>query len=65
MYLGMLLIPLVFLFLEFSLIAFVIWTVFLIVCDWMASYEERDLIKILGERYIAYRKKVPKWLPKL
>jgi protein-S-isoprenylcysteine O-methyltransferase Ste14 len=65
MYLGMLLIPLGFLFLEFSLIAFVIWTVFLIVCDWMASYEERDLIKILGERYIAYRKKVPKWLPKL
>jgi len=64
-YLGMLLTLLGFLFLEFSLIASTIWVVFFIVCDWMASYEEKDLVRILGKKYIDYQKRVPKWFPRL
>jgi protein-S-isoprenylcysteine O-methyltransferase Ste14 len=33
--------------------------------DKMATYEEKDLIRILGKEYIAYQKRVPKWCPKL
>jgi len=29
----------------------------------MATYEEKDLIRILGEEYTAYQKRVPKWFP--
>jgi protein-S-isoprenylcysteine O-methyltransferase Ste14 len=29
--------------------------------DRMATYEERDLIRILGEQYLNYQKRVPKW----
>jgi protein-S-isoprenylcysteine O-methyltransferase Ste14 len=62
MYLGGLMILLGFLFLKFSLIAFAIWIVFLVLCDWMASYEERDLLRVLGRDYADYQSRVPKWL---
>jgi protein-S-isoprenylcysteine O-methyltransferase Ste14 len=62
MYLGGLMILLGFLFLKFSLIAFAIWIVFLVVCDWMASYEEKDLLRVLGKQYADYQSRVPKWL---
>jgi protein-S-isoprenylcysteine O-methyltransferase Ste14 len=29
----------------------------------MAAYEEKSLIEILGDPYIAYQKRVAKWLP--
>ena len=64
MYLGGLLILLGILFAEFSIIAFVAWMVLFIACDWMATYEEKDLVRTLGEEYINYQKKVPKWFPK-
>ena len=51
-----------FLFLKFSLIAFAIWVVYFVLCDWMASYEERDLLRVLGEEYANYQRRVPKWL---
>jgi protein-S-isoprenylcysteine O-methyltransferase Ste14 len=62
MYLGGLMILLGFLFLRFSLIAFAIWVIYFVLCDWMASYEENDLVRILGQRYVSYQHKVPKWL---
>ena len=62
MYLGGLMILLGFLFLKFSLIAFAIWVLFLVCCDWMASYEERDLLRVLGKKYADYQSRVPKWL---
>lgn len=65
MYLGMLLIPLGVLFFELSLIAFVIWVLFFTACDWMASYEEKDLVRVLGDKYYKYQKNVPKWFPRL
>ena len=51
-----------FLFLKFSLIAFVIWVVYFVLCDWMASYEEKDLLRVLGKEYADYQSRVPKWL---
>ena len=62
MYLGGLMILLGFLFLKFSLIAFVIWVVYFVLCDWMASYEEKDLLRVLGKEYADYQSRVPKWL---
>jgi len=62
MYLGSLMILLGFIFLKFSLIAFVIWLVYFVLCDWMASYEEKDLLRVLGKKYVNYQNRVPKWL---
>jgi len=65
MYLGILLICLGFFFLSPSLLSLGVWLAFLILYDKMAKYEEKDLIRILGEEYIAYQKRVPKWIPRL
>jgi protein-S-isoprenylcysteine O-methyltransferase Ste14 len=65
MYLGTLLFCLSFLFISFSLISIGIWIAFFIFYDRMATYEERSLIQILGEEYIAYKKRVAKWFPRL
>jgi protein-S-isoprenylcysteine O-methyltransferase Ste14 len=65
MYLGTLLFCLSFLFISFSLVSFGVWIAFFIFYDRMAAYEEESLTKILGEGYVAYEKRVPKWFPKL
>lgn len=65
MYLGTLLSCLSFLFISFSLLSTGIWIAFFIFYDRMATYEEKSLVEILGEEYIAYQKRVSKWLPKL
>ena len=63
LYLGILLFCLACLFISVSLISIVIWIAFFIFYDRMATYEEKSLIAILGEPYIAYQKRVAKWLP--
>ena len=65
MYLGTLLLCLSFLFISFSFVSTGIWMAFFIFYDRMATYEEKSLVEILGEEYIAYQKRVSKWLPKL
>jgi len=65
MYLGTLLFCLSFLFISVSLLSIVIWIIFFIFYDRMATYEEESLIQILGEEYLAYQKRVSKWLPRL
>jgi protein-S-isoprenylcysteine O-methyltransferase Ste14 len=62
MYLGGLMILLGFLFLNLSIIALVIWAVYAFLCDWMATYEEKDLLRVLGDKYANYQSDVPKWL---
>ena len=62
MYLGSLLVLLVFFFATLSLLSLLVWIGLFIFFDRMATYEERDLIKILGEKYLNYQKQVPKWL---
>jgi protein-S-isoprenylcysteine O-methyltransferase Ste14 len=62
MYLGSLLVLLAFFFATLSLLSLLVWTGFFIFYDRMATYEEQDLIRILGEQYSNYQKQVPKWL---
>jgi protein-S-isoprenylcysteine O-methyltransferase Ste14 len=63
MYLGTLLFCLAFIFVSVSLVSIVIWVAFFVFYDKMTAYEEKSLIAILGEQYIAYQKRVSKWLP--
>ena len=65
MYLGILLFCLALIFISVSLFSIAIWTAFFIFYDRMATYEEKSLIGILGEPYIAYQRRVSKWLPKV
>ena len=62
MYLGILLSCLSFLFISVSLLSIAIWIAFFIFYDRMATYEEKSLTEILGEEYVDYQKRVPKWL---
>jgi len=43
-------------------VALVIWGVYAYLCNWMATYEEKDLLRVLGDKYANYQSKVPKWL---
>jgi protein-S-isoprenylcysteine O-methyltransferase Ste14 len=65
MYLGILMCCLGFFFVSPSLLSIGILVVFFIFYNKMTTYEEKSLIQILGEDYIAYQKRVPKWFPKL
>ena len=65
MYLGTLLFCLAFVFFSTSLASIAIWVVFFIFYNRMATYEEKSLIGILGEEYIAYQKRVSKWFPRV
>jgi len=62
MYLGSLLILLIFFFATLSLLSLLVWVGLFVFLDRMATYEERDLVRILGEQYLNYQKQVPKWL---
>jgi protein-S-isoprenylcysteine O-methyltransferase Ste14 len=65
MYLGGLLILLGFSIATLTVLSFVVWIVFFIFMDRMATYEEKDLTRILGQQYSEYKKKVHKWIPTL
>jgi protein-S-isoprenylcysteine O-methyltransferase Ste14 len=64
MYLGTLLFCLGFFFVIPSLLSLGVWIAFFIFYDKMATYEEEDLTRILGDEYIDYQKRVRKWLPR-
>ena len=65
MYLGTLLVYVGFILATFSLLSFVVWIGIFLFYDRMATYEEEDLIRLLGDAYRDYRKNVPKWLPRI
>jgi len=64
MYLGTLIFFLGFFAAIPSLLSLAVLIVFFILYDRMATYEENDLIRILGEEYVAYQRRVPKWFPR-
>ena len=64
MYFGVLLIYLAFIFLSISLISVALWIIIIVIYDRLASYEEKQLEKLFGEKYLEYKKKVPKWIPR-
>jgi protein-S-isoprenylcysteine O-methyltransferase Ste14 len=65
MYLGMILFFAGLLTVEFSIVAAIFWLILAVTCNWAASYEERDLERILGDEYREYQGKVHKWIPRL
>jgi len=64
MYFGVLLIYLAFIFLSISLISIALWIIIIVIYDKLASFEEKQLEKLFGEKYLEYKKKVPKWIPR-
>lgn len=65
LYLSILLSYLGFVFGAMSLVSLIPWVCYVVLFDKMATYEEEDLVRIFGDRYIEYRKRVPKWIPRL
>lgn len=65
MYLGTLLFCLALIFVSVSLVSIVVLVGFFVFYDRIATYEEKSLIEILGERYVDYQKRVSKWIPGL
>jgi len=63
MYLGSLLILLGFTVATLSILSLIVWAVFFVFINRMATYEEKDLTRLLGQRYVDYQKKVHKWIP--
>ena len=65
MYLGVLLVLLGLFLWSLSLLSLCVWICFFFFYDRMASYEEEDLLRIFGEGYEEYRRRVGKWIPVL
>jgi protein-S-isoprenylcysteine O-methyltransferase Ste14 len=63
MYLGTLLILLGFTVATLSILSFIVWVIFFVFMDRMATYEEKDLVKLLDQQYLDYQRRVHKWIP--
>ncbi|MFW9949186.1 MAG: methyltransferase family protein [Candidatus Thorarchaeota archaeon] len=64
MYFGVLLIYLSCIFLSISLIAIVIWITIFVIYDNLATFEEKQLEELFGQKYLEYKDNVPKWFPR-
>ena len=64
MYLGILLLYLGMWSFTVSLAALVIWLGIFLTYDRFAAYEEEDLVRVFGERYVEYQRRVPRWFPR-
>lgn len=62
LYLGTVLMYLVFTFWTFSLLSLVPWLIAAVAYNEMASYEEQLLTKRFGKEYSEYKKRVRKWI---
>jgi protein-S-isoprenylcysteine O-methyltransferase Ste14 len=51
--------------LTFSFLAFGALIGIFLVYSYLATYEEKDLVRVFGESYLDYCKRVPKWIPRL
>jgi len=65
LYLSILLIYIAILLLSISIISIVLFIIIFFVYNKMVNYEEKKLEEIFGNEYLEYKKKVPKWIPKL
>lgn len=63
MYLGSLLVYLSLVIVTLSAASLVLFLVVFVLYDVLASYEETDLLRIFGEDYEEYRRRVRKWIP--
>ncbi|MBY8992729.1 MAG: isoprenylcysteine carboxylmethyltransferase family protein [Candidatus Lokiarchaeota archaeon] len=65
LYLGVLIIYVGFIFLTMSLISIVGLIIAFLLYNYIASFEENELIEIFKEEYLEYKKRVPKWIPSI
>jgi protein-S-isoprenylcysteine O-methyltransferase Ste14 len=63
LYLSFLLVYLGFTFGSMSIISVFPLAYYTFLFDKMATYEEESLVKIYGDEYLEYKKKVSKWIP--
>ena len=64
MYLGVLLIYVAFLFLSISLICLGFFIVIALIYNKMVNHEQKVLEELFGDEWLAYKKRVPKWIPR-
>jgi protein-S-isoprenylcysteine O-methyltransferase Ste14 len=64
MYLGILLVYLGLYSSTLSTISLGLWVGIFMIYNRMATYEERDLIRIFGREYEDYMRRVPRWVPR-
>ena len=65
MYFGILLVYLSFIMLSISVMCIVLFAFIILLYEKMVNFEEDILEEMFGEDYIEYKKKVPKWIPKI
>jgi protein-S-isoprenylcysteine O-methyltransferase Ste14 len=65
LYLGILLIYVSLIFLSISLICVALFIGVALIYNKMVNYEEKILEDLFGDDYLAYQKRVRKWIPKL
>ena len=65
LYLGVLLIYLGFVLGTFSLLSLSVFIIIALIYNLLATYEEQDLERVFGKAYLDYKKRVPKWIPRL
>ena len=65
MYFGILLVYASFIMLSISVICIVFFVFIFLLYDKMVNFEENILEKMFGKDYLEYKKKVPKWIPKI
>jgi len=63
LYLSLLLLYLAFIISTLSLVSFVLWIFIFMFYNFIAAYEEKQLLDIFGQDYEDYKKKVPRWFP--
>ena len=65
MYFGILLVYLSFILLSISVICIVFFVFIFLLYDKMVNFEEEILEEMFGQDYLEYKKRVPKWIPKI
>lgn len=64
-YLGALILYLGLILFSFSLLSLIFWVIIIIGYDRIATFEEKDLESLFKQEYLDYKKKVPKWFPRV
>lgn len=65
MYLGVLLTYIGLISSTTSVVSLGLWLGIFVAYDKFAAYEEQDLTRLLGEEYVDYKRRVPRWVPRM
>ena len=64
MYLSILVLLFAFYSISLSFLSLIIWIIAVFFFDQMVTFEEAELLKILGNEYREYMNQVPRWIPR-